>query len=242
MDRLKVFTFLFGVSCVVTLGVGMVTTQYLEMMNHYINIHSHQPDSQAFLTIKNADLLEVDSQYLYSVGLHPWSITSNYTLQMQLIKQTATHPQVLAIGETGLDKVCNTPLELQKEVFLQHIQLAQELQRPLIIHCVKAFDELLALKKETAASVPFIIHGFKGKIQQAQQLLTKDCYLSFGVKFSPETLLAMPLERMFLETDEADKSIEEHYREVAQLLDLPIEKLRAQILDNFNKVFHESFN
>jgi len=143
-----------------------------------------------------------------------------------------------------LDKCISTSLELQLEVFTKQALLANKLGKPLIIHCVRAFNELLQRKQSLKPTVPWIIHGFTGKPALAGQLVRHGCFLSFGKALlhknsgASRSLARVPLERVFLETDAAeDISIGEIYTAAAKILVLPLEELQRQIVANFKRVF-----
>lgn len=148
-------------------------------------------------------------------------------------------PQIIAIGEAGLDKLIETPLNEQATIFEIHIKMALEHQKPLIIHAVKAYSELLAMRKKHPSG-SWILHGFDGKKELAKQLTDKNINLSVGAallksnhKIS-ETLASIPLNQLFLETDEqTDYSIEEIYCEAAKNLKMNLEDLKKQLFTNF---------
>jgi TatD DNase family protein len=150
----------------------------------YINIHTHHTKPvEGIISIgnlyKNFDQIEPDS--LYSVGLHPWYLSeAEWKNEFSVVKNKSLLPNVVAIGEAGLDKVCSTDFSLQQTVFIQHIQLANELKKPLIVHCVKAHAEVIALLKQTQVEVPVLFHGFNKSKGLAQQLIALGYYLSFG--------------------------------------------------------------
>ena len=81
-------------------------------------------------------------------------------------------------------------MDLQKEVFLAQANLAEETHKPLIIHCVKAWADLIACKKAVKPEMPWIIHGFRGNGELASQLVRLGFYLSFGDRFNPSALRA----------------------------------------------------
>ena len=155
-------------------------------------------------------------------------------------------PKLLGIGECGLDKAIACDLAVQLEVFISQIGLAEKFRKPLIIHCVRAYNELLQCKKHSRSSVPWIIHGFTGKPELARQLIRQGFYLSFGPALLHDksnlckVLAEMPLDRLFLETDAAEVSISEIYAGAAKTLGLELETLQQQLLSNFHRVFfHE---
>jgi TatD DNase family protein len=113
------------------------------------------------------------------------------------------HPQVAMIGETGIDKKNGAaPLEVQMEVFREHVRLSELLRKPLIIHCVKGFDEVLAIRKEMKATLPWLIHGFRGGIEQWQQLSRAGLLVSIGEHYDEELVKELPLSQLFIESDE----------------------------------------
>lgn len=151
--------------------------------------------------------------HYYSVGLHPWSISENWRTQMAKVAVIALHPQVLMLGEAGLDKKNGTAaIELQMEVLREHVKLSELLHKPLIIHCVKAFDEILSIRKETKATQPWIIHGFRGGIEQWKQLSHAGIYVSIGHHYNAELIKQLPLQHLLIESDETTEidSVYEH--------------------------------
>lgn len=213
-------------------------------MKPYIDIHSHGGNSSA-LTITNCFPSEIEAslhnqpQQYYSLGLHPWYIKTDYQKELDIVTAFANNAQVLAIGETGFDKVCNSPFELQQEVFIQQANLAESIQKPLIIHCVKAYSEIIQLKKELQPTVPWILHGYRGKKEITQQLLPHGFYFSLGngISLLQESVTFIPLEKLFFETDEGKESIEEIYAKGAQIKQVDVESLLKKIDENFRKLF-----
>ena len=161
----------------------------------------------------------------------PWlSLTSQ-------LSRIAESPQLLAIGECGLDKLTDTPIDIQITIFKQQIEIAENSKKPMIIHCVKAFNELIKLRKETAARQEWIIHGFRGKPQLATELIQHGFRISIGHKFNPETARIIPLYRLFLETDDSNIDIETVYRQIAEIRQIPENELIISIGTNFSELF-----
>lgn len=213
----------------------------------YVDIHTHtatpkiQENRVSFYNIiigqeVHADLSE---QEIYSAGIHPWFIRLDESGNQQLeqLWEKAKQPEVWMIGETGLDKLHEAPLERQLYLFEQQALLAEELHKPLIIHCVKAWNELLALRKKIRPLSPWLIHGFRGKKELAQQLLEVNIYLSFGEQFQPAALQIAWPSHLFLETDESKLDIQEIYEKAAAALSIPTEMLMEQIEQNFSLLF-----
>lgn len=141
---------------------------------------------------------------LYSAGIHPWwtedeDATTQMTDHLPLLLR---HPQVIAVGECGLDALRGASLEEQTTVLLFQLHLAEEMRLPVTLHIVKAFDRLLHICKQMHPQVQWTVHGFRGKPALARQLLTAGLNLSFGRKRNEESYLATPPERRFEETDD----------------------------------------
>lgn len=171
-----------------------------------------------------------------SYGIHPWYI-SDVDAQMAELRNKAGLPEVVAIGEAGLDKVTGTALPLQEKVFIEQILLAEQLEKPLIIHCVKAWPELMQIKKRMNTRMPWIIHGFRGKGELATQLIRQGCFLSFGYYFNPEAVRAAWPERILAETDEGDPDIRAVYRRLTGALDISFSECSLQLAGNVRTLF-----
>lgn len=159
--------------------------------------------------------------HFYSVSLHPWDICDDWKVQMAKVAVMAMHPRVLAIGEAGLDKKKSpVPMEVQMEVFREHVKLSEMLRKPLIVHCVKAVDELLAIRKEMGVTHPWMLHGYRGGPEQAEQLRRAGVYVSLGLDYNTDTLLDMPFKYLLLESDT--------YGDVSVLYKLASEDMEAE--------------
>ncbi len=199
-----------------------------------LDCHTHRlPDQpgRALVSTRPAEFAPQAGQ-CYSVGVHPW-YPQDAALPWQAMVR---HPQVWAVGEAGLDKRCDTPWEQQLELFGQQIEASEAVGKPLVIHLVGAAAELLALHRTLRPRQAWIVHGFRGKAPQADSYLRRGLYLSFGSRFQPEALLATPLERLLLETDESPESIDDIYARVARLRGLSVEELTAATQANFRRI------
>ncbi len=221
------------------------------MPDPYVNIHTHKPCKEYSICIENVAISELQKEKtipdgFFSCGIHPWFIESevNTTREMQKLEEIMYHNRMIAVGEAGLDKQCDTNFNLQKETFKKQILLSEKIQKPLIIHCVKTFEELLNIKKESYATQQWIIHGFSSSGQMAQQLISKNCMLSFGqILFKPEskacqTFTQLSPDVFFLETDDAAISIKEVYEKAAKLRNTNKEELKKQQMANFERIFN----
>ena len=152
-------------------------------------------------------------------------------------------PNVLALGEAGLDKTHKESFEQQIAVFERQIDLSEALQKPMILHDVKSHNEILALRKKHKAIQPWILHGFNGTEQDIRQLTGQGLYLSVGESLlHPErkitkSLKNIPLDSLFLETDMAEIDIETIYETAAKLLEMDLSTLQTRIFANFARLF-----
>ena len=202
MGRLRDYTSPYAASSAATPGEAQATILYLKMI-HDIHTHHHPNTPGTAIVQLVPDAFSLQPKHYYSVGLHPWSIGEDWKTQMAQAAVIALHPQVLMIGETGLDKKNgNAPIELQKEVFREHIRLSELLHKPLIIHCVKSIDEVLAIRKETKATRPWILHGFRGGIEQWKQLSKAGLHISIGRHYNTELIQQLPQQQFLIESDD----------------------------------------
>ena len=209
----------------------------------YYNIHTHE-------SVHKQDVWELINQYpneidltlsQFSVGIHPWYL-NEYTLNSDLdkIEAVITNNNCKAVGECGLDKRIETTIDSQKKVLIPQLQLAEKYKKPVVLHCVSAYQEIIAIKKELQLTVPMIIHGFSKNKQVAQSLINNGFYLSFGkyLLLNPElihVLQEVPRDRVFLETDMMEHSIIDVYERAKMVLGNDIKKI---IEDNYNRVFN----
>lgn len=214
----------------------------------YFNLHTHK-------FTNNSSVFELVNQYpwefdaaipQYSVGIHPWYIDENrLESDLQTIEEKLQLKECLALGECGLDKRIEIPIEVQTAVFEKQILLAEKYQKPLVLHLVAAFDELIAIKKRMKISVPIIIHGFSKNEQVAKQLIDNGFYISFGKYLvrNPElksVFQSIPNDRFFLETDTIEETLEEVYTLAAKYKNIKIEDLIEMVNSNFKKVFQSN--
>ena len=147
---------------------------------------------------------------LYSAGIHHWDTAGdNADETFARLEDLARQPQVVAIGECGVDPLKGGPMFRQLQIFKKQIDISERVGKPLVLHCVKSADVILGLKRDLNPTQPWIIHGFRGKPALATQLTDKGIYLSFGEKFNPETVMTVAGEMILAETDESILTIEE---------------------------------
>lgn len=147
----------------------------------------------------------------YSVGIHPWDTDRPVTLSMlRRLVTDAADPRVVAIGECGFDALRGAPLDEQRRLFDFHARLAERFGKPLIIHAVRANSELMAAIGRHRPSVPWIIHGFRGKPELARQLVRAGYSLSLGPRHNPAVPAAVPASRLYRETDSMPSPVDKH--------------------------------
>ena len=217
------------------------------MTQPFIDIHRHSAKPQDdLIQIVNLNLEQVvPEQGYFSYGIHPWALDSADFQEeklLQLLKERLQSPNVIALGEAGLDKF-HADFERQVKVFERQIVLAENLKMPMILHDAKSHNEIIALRKKHKTKQPWILHGFNGTEQDIRQLTGQGLYLSVGESLlHPErrickSLKNIPLEFLFLETDMAEIGIEKIYEAAARLLEIDIITLQRQIFTNFARVF-----
>ena len=197
----------------------------------FFDLHTHNEAADSKYSILNSNRA-IEERYT-SVGLHPWDITEDWEKDFLRITELAKSRNVIAIGECGIDKLKSTAdIITQITVFQAHARLSEETRKPLIIHCVKGIDEITRLYKELNPTQAWIIHGFRGKPQQAQQITGCGLYISFGEYFNAESIKATPLDRMFIESDESTLPIADIYSAIAKAKGMEVETLQQSISAN----------
>jgi TatD DNase family protein len=213
----------------------------------FFNFHTHQFTNQA-------NILEMVNQYpnefdaaipYYSIGIHPWYIKEDrIDEELKIIEEKLQTKTCLAIGECGLDKRIDISLEQQIIVFEKQLALAEKYKKPVVIHCVAAYQEVIAIKKRMKISVPMIIHGFSKNSQIANQLIKEGFYLSFGKYLLKNPDLktvfeSIPNDRFFLETDTIEEGIAQVYELASEYKNITIKELQEIISSNYRNVFEK---
>lgn len=197
----------------------------------FVNLHTHHDPGDA-LTLR-------------SWGIHPWWLDDpgyDWEQGLQTLEQQLQEGTLDAVGEAGLDKLHPESLPLQRTVFERHVLLSEYYGKPLVIHSVRANDEVLKLWKQHQPQQAWILHGFNGSREEAEQFAGKGFYLSVGTAILfknrkiNESIKYIPLDHLFLETDDADGGIETVYAEAAKLLSVSEAVLRKQIFANFARL------
>lgn len=217
------------------------------MRTAFIDIHTHIIKScDNLIQIVNLDLNRpCPERGYFSYGIHPWTLEKaefQAEKTLQTLEEKLKLPQVLALGEAGLDKMHKGTFERQIELFERQIELSEALQKPMILHDVRSHNEIIALRKKHKAQQPWIVHGFSGTEQDIKQLIGQGIYLSVGESLLyPErkiykTLKFIDLDYLFLETDMAEIGIEKVYEAAAKLLEMDLSALQTRIFANFARI------
>jgi len=210
----------------------------------FVDIHTHTAKPSAnLIQIVNLDLNQPCPEHGYfSYGIHPWALDDaefQAEKALQILEEKLKLPQVLALGEAGLDKMHKASFERQIELFERQIKLSEALQKPMILHDVRSHNEIIALRKKHKAVQPWIVHGFSGTEQDIKQLIRQGIYLSVGESLlHPERKIYksfkfIDLDYLFLETDMAEIGIKSVYEAAARLLKIELSALQTRIFANF---------
>ena len=214
----------------------------------FINIHTHTAKSDDnLIQIVNLNLNQpCPEQGHYSYGIHPWALdNADFQVDEALnkLKENLQQPQVVALGEAGLDKMHKASFKRQIEIFERQIELSEALQKPMILHNVRSHNEIIALRKKHKVKQPWIVHGFSGTEQDIKQLIGQGIYLSVGESLMhPERKIHksfkfIDLDYLFLETDMVEIRIETIYEAAANMLEMDLSALKTRIFANFARLF-----
>lgn len=211
-------------------------------MEPYIDLHTHniRPGKEV-ISVYNHMLNETGDIPAgpYSAGLHPWYADQLTPEQLKMvIDHLSTDNQLIALGESGLDKSCKIPLQVQKEIFELHLKKASEYKKPIVIHCVKAWEEVLEIA--SVYRVTKILHGYHGSPELTGRLVKAGFYFSIGESILKtgskvrNSIITIPTDRLFCETDDSMLAIETIYRHVAASLSLKESALRNILFQNYS--------
>ncbi len=219
--------------------------------NYYLNFHAHQQmpaDNEIViqsLFLQDDLIVQSNDKIFFTAGLHPWHADLLDESEIKLrLKELVDSKKILAVGEAGIDKLKGPDLNLQEKVLRYHIEIADLYNLPLIIHSVKAHNEVLKLRKETKSKVPWVIHHFNGSKQMAFDFIDHGFYLSVchhikskNSKLS-EYLEDLPLDRLFLETDDFKIDIKNLYEIAALKIGVSLDTLKKQMILNLKTLLN----
>jgi TatD DNase family protein len=203
----------------------------------YPDIHTHFRTANPYSILNSFSSINIP----HSRGIHPWQIDENYKLNLHELESDLQHPSCLALGEIGLDKVCTTDFNIQRKLFIKQIELSEKHNLPVIIHCVKASNELFQLKREINPTQPWIWHGFN-KANLLTQTLENSIIPSFGFSLFTNSKLLEEFSKLrenqyLIETDNSIFSIEMMYHRIAAIINIPIDELQKEQMANFTSIF-----
>lgn len=181
--------------------------------------HSHEVNGLAIRSLTYEEWsggVTIGEGQLYSIGLHPWSLPLAERLS-DLIDQMrsllASTPQIVAVGECGIDKVrSNASLAEQRTWLEAQMRLACQFHRPILLHTVRAWSETIEIRRELAQEFdqlpPMVLHGFRARGEVAQMMLHQGFALSFGRHYDLAALqLAYEANALLVETDELPQGL-----------------------------------
>jgi TatD DNase family protein len=215
----------------------------------YIDIHTHSSRAETdSITVQNIypgeGFAAFSGRNFYSVGLHPWHISTpkenNDALQM--VEDALELDHTIFVGEAGLDKLSDNDFKEQMRVFEAQAYMAEEYHYPLIIHCVKAYNEIMEVNKRMNPAMPWIFHGYNGSTELTKQLAKKNVLFSFGINLfnknskAVHSIRYLPFEKILFETDEFDGGVDQIYRQAASLKGTYVEFLKKEVWDTFSRI------
>lgn len=217
----------------------------------YIDFHTHQRVGGECQVLNvdalDAEVVERASQVglPFSVGVHPWRADAAEEQLREAylrIERCALADGFVAIGECGLDWVSNVAREVQMVVFERQLELANRLSALVVLHCVRAFEEVMcALKRKNVKRAVF--HSFIGSAQQAERVVREGYLCSFSPRSlvsarTCEAIRSVAPSAILIESDESDEPIAAVYERIAELRDCSIEELRQIVYDNYKRLIN----
>ena len=208
----------------------------------FVNAHTHRyiGDNQMIELGSCLYGREQSHSGLYSVGIHPWDATA--VSEAEALAWLESHTNAAAVGECGYDFVRGREdFAAQQRLLELQLEYARRRNLPVITHCVRGYNELLAaLKKFPSARV--VAHGFVGSTQLAEQLVSHGIALSFGAAILRNEKLrnvmkAVPDDMLLLETDDAEVDIRAVYDCLCETKNIDLAQLKDLIYRNFNEIF-----
>jgi TatD DNase family protein len=214
----------------------------------FYDIHTHKSPNKQTIAIENfilcfSDKKDLKPKQFYSVGYHPCFISEKAIGEISVLKKLIVNNNVLAIGEIGLDKSCKQDFNLQKEIFIQQILLSEKHKKPVILHVVQAYSDILEIRKNTKAKQWWIYHNFNSSFQMAFSLIKNRGILSFGkLLFNKKSkayhlFKEIPDNAFLLETDDSNYTIQEIYKKAAEIKNTSIFAIKKNVQCNFARIF-----
>lgn len=219
--------------------------------NIYLDFHCHSVKPRDDKFVIQSLFLHEEQEFLeqenlkYTIGLHPWyadKLTSKETITQ--LEKVILEKKIIAVGEAGLDKIRGADWNTQEDIFRLHIDIAAKHKLPLIIHSVRTHNDVIKIRKDSKTNNPWVIHLFSGSQQIAEDFIRHNCYISIGHHILDEKsriqqyLKNIPIERIFLETDDFNIDIEEIYAKAADIYEVSLSFLKKQMFVNLNTLLN----
>ncbi len=194
----------------------------------FIDFHTHRETAEGVVTPR-------------SFGIHPWRANAVEASDFDAFRAScgSRFAEAEIIGECGLDKVCAVPMDVQERVFRWQIDIAAWLRKPMVVHCVRAFNELMALRRQNGSGI-WVVHGFTGSRQLARQLAQAGIWVSYGAalldvrRTKVRESLSANDGPFLLETDDSPCGIEAVYRAAAEIRKTTVDELASTIKRNYS--------
>jgi TatD DNase family protein len=210
-----------------------------------IHTHHHRISTGTFIRNRYPEDEGQDNDDCFSLGIHPCFIKGDGLAQLELIRAWSHSKKLIAIGECGLDQGAHTPLSQQLALFNEQLSIAREIQKPVVVHCVRAWNEVFGAIRQSGLNKPVVFHGFRKQLPLAEHILKEGHYLSFGKGLDTLTVRSVirnvPLDRIFLETDDMPCTIETIYEQACAAIGIDLNSLSLQLMKNAALVFGSAF-
>lgn len=214
----------------------------------FIDIHTHQHyHDEDVLSLRSLFLTEtLKGKQKHTVGVHPWEIVKTPNEWETILRKKLSHGDCLGLGECGIDRAIQTPIDLQLSFLEKQLKLYREFpQKLVVVHCVRAYSDLIPFFKQYP-ELNYLLHDYNGGVEQTLELMKFSCYFSYGQKLDQlqskamKSLSHIPLDRLFLETDDSKIHIIEQYQKLADLKEIEIGVVRNQLYKNYRVLFNEA--
>jgi TatD DNase family protein len=214
----------------------------------FIDFHTHiQSQNVDVISVLSHHENAVNPHLLHTLGLHPWFEIAEPTQVFNRIRHHyLVNPRCLGIGECGLDRIKGLTFSEQIDIFEKLVHIANEINAPVVIHCVRAFDAVLQIYK-SIAKTPWAVHGYTRNKILCKQLVDAGIYISVapGINMSHtliDSIKWLPLEFLFIESD-VDRSLEidQRYSILASVRGIEVDFLKHSVFNNFTDFFKEKW-
>lgn len=215
-------------------------------VSDWVNVHTHSPGAGINIVdlFPGTGVIPGKGIVYHSMGIHPLFIGEDAGIRLDEVRKKAACGEIVAIGEAGLDRNAVTPLQQQMELFKNQAGIAAFYHLPLIIHCVRAYPELISLYRELHPVQGWIVHGFNNREEILNEVIKHGFYVSAGKQMMNEysnlfrLVPSIPIDRLLIETDDSDFPVEDIYNKVAERRGMELQELKERVFDNFNKLFN----